>query len=327
MKDIGLAGLPLSGKSTLFTALTRTGAAGGRSNQAVVSVPDARVEALAELEGSKGSVPAQLRFVDVPGGLNPQALATLRETDALALVLGAYAPDAEPPSDLGTVRAELVLADLALVEPALERAERHAKSRDPEAVAEAERLGRARELLEADRLLRDGGFDAADRKALRGYGFLSLKPWIVVANVKEGAGLTAGLPEGAVAVSAAIEAEVAAMDPEEGAALLREFGIEESSLDKLIAAAYAALDLITFLTVNENEARAWQVHRGATAPEAAGVVHTDMERGFIRAEVIAFEELVAAGSFKAAREHGKVRTEGKGYEVREGDVVHVLFSV
>lgn len=327
MKDIGLAGLPVSGKSALFTALTRAGAAGGRSNQAVVEVPDERLGVLAELEASKKIVPAQVRFVDVPGGLNAQAIAALREMDALAIVLGAFTQGADPAGDLESVAAELLLADLGNVESALERAERKAKGADEEAKADAERLARAKEALEGERRLRDLDWSEADAKALRGFGLLTLKPWVVIANVEEGAGLPEGLPEGAVAVSAAIEAEVAGMDPAEGVELLKEFGVERSSLDTVIAAAYAALDLITFLTTGEDETRAWQVRRGAKAPEAAGQIHSDLERGFIRAEVIGYEELIAAGSLKAAKDQGKIRTEGKDYVVAEGDVMNVLFSV
>ncbi|HEX6207729.1 MAG TPA: DUF933 domain-containing protein [Actinomycetota bacterium] len=327
MRDIGLAGLAGAGKSTLFTALTHTGTAGGRSNQAVVPVPDPRLEVLAEIEGSARIVPAQVRFVDVPGGLSSQAIVTLRQADALAIVLAAFHAAADPPADLGTIRAELMLADLANVETGLERAERKAKGRDEEALADLDRLSRARALLEGERPLREGEWSDDDLMAMRGYGFLTLKPWIVVANLEEGADLPPGLPEGAVAVYAAIEAEVAAMDPEEGAALLREFGVEEPGLQKLIRAAYDALDLITFLTTGEDETRAWQVRRGALAPEAAGQIHTDLERGFIRAEVVAYEDLVAAGSMKAAKDRGLVRTEGKAYEVQEGDVLNILFAV
>lgn len=327
MRDIGLAGLPFSGKSTLFTALTRTGAAGGRSNQAVVPVPDPRVEVLAKMEGSKRSVPAQVRFVDVPGGLSAQSLAALRETDALALVIGAFRPDAEPAADLASIRSELLLADLAVVEGAQERAEKRAAGRDPDAGKAAEALGKARAALEAERPLLAAGLDAAERAALRDYGLLGLKPWVVVANLEEGAGVPEELPEGTVGVYASIEAEVAAMDPEEGAALLKEFGVGEPGLEAVIRAGYEALDLITFLTTSEEETRAWEVRRGARAPEAAGAIHSDMERGFIRAEVTGYEELVAAGSWKEAKSRGLLRTEGKDYEVREGDVIHILFSV
>jgi ribosome-binding ATPase YchF (GTP1/OBG family) len=163
--------------------------------------------------------------------------------------------------------------------------------------------------------------------ALRDFGFLSLKPWIVVANLEEGASIPDGLPDGTVGVFASIEAEVAEMDPEEGRALLEEFGVEEPGLETVIEASYGALDLITFLTTGEDETRAWQVRRGAKAPEAAGAIHSDLERGFIRAEVVGYEELVAAGSEKEARARGLVRTEGKEYVVQEGDILHVLFSV
>lgn len=327
MKDVGLAGLPASGKSTLFTALTRVGAEGGRPNQAVVSVPDPRLEVLAEMEGSARIVPAQVRFVDAPGGLTPQALAALRQTDALALVVAAFHSAADPAADLRTLHQELALADLANLETGLERATRKAKGPDADAAAETDLLSRARALVENGRPLREGEWTDAEVKAMRGYGFLTLKPWIAVANLEEGAALPDGLPDGAVGVSAAIEAEVAALDPAEGAELLREFGISEPGLDRMIRAAYGALDLITFLSARENEARAWQVRRGAKAPEAAGVIHSDMERGFIRAEVVAWDDLASAGSMKAARDRGLVRTEGRDYEVQEGDVVNVLFAV
>lgn len=327
MRDIGLAGLPGAGKSTLFTALTRTGAAGGRSNQAVVPVPDPRLDVLAEIERSARVVPAQVRFMDVPGGLSSQSIATLREADALAIVLAAFHAAADPATDLETIRAELLLADLGGVESGRQRAERKARGKDEGAKADLERLRRAGDLLEAERPLRRGDWSNEDLKALRGYGFLTLKPWIVVANLEEGARVPQGLPSDTVGVFASIEAEVAAMDPAEGAALLHEFGVEEPGLEKMIRAAYGALDLITFLTTGEDETRAWQVRRGALAPEAAGQIHSDLERGFIRAEVVSYDDLAAAGSMKAAKEQGLVRTEGKAYEVREGDVLNILFSV
>ena len=326
MKDVGLAGLPQSGKSTLFTALTHAGALGGRASQAVVPVPDPRLAVLAELEGSAKIVPAQVRFVDVPGGLSAQSLAGLRETHALALVVGAFRGDGDPAAELASVRAELLLADLALLEGAEERAAKRAR-KDPDAAASVEALARAREALEAERPLRDAGLSEQDRVALRDFGMLSLKPWVTIANLEEGEAIPDGLPEGTVGVYAAIEAEVAEMDADEAKALLEEFGVQEQGLESVIAASYAALDLITFLTTGEDETRAWQVRRGARAPEAAGVIHSDLERGFIRAEVIHYDELVAAGSEKEAKSRGLVRTEGKTYEVREGDVINVLFSV
>ena len=327
MKDVGLAGLPGSGRSTLFTAMTHAGSAGGRANQAVVPVPDPRLGVLAELERSAKVVPAQVRFVDVPGGMSAQALASLRTVEALALVIGAFTSGSDPAADLATLRSELLLADLSLIEGAAERAEKKSKGRDPEGAAAADVLRRAGQALEAETPLREVGFEDRELATLRDFGFLSLKPWVVVANLEEGASVPEGLPEGTVGVYAAIEAEVAEMDQAEAKALLEEFGVKEPGLEAVIRASYSALDLITFLTTGEDETRAWQVRRRAKAPEAAGAIHTDMERGFIRAEVVGYDELVEAGSEKEARARGLVRTEGKTYEVREGDVLHVLFAV
>jgi len=328
VKDVGLAGLPFAGKSTLFTALTRAGASGGRSNQAVVSVPDPRLQVLAEIEHSARIVPAQVRFVDVPGGLSAQSLAALRETHALALVIGAFQGDRDAAADLASVRSELLLADLAAVEGGIERTAKKLKGgRGDEAAGTAEALARAKEALDSETPLREAGLSEDERIALRDYGLLSLKPWVVIANLEEGATIPEGLPDGTVGVFAAIEAEVAEMEEGEGRALLAEFGVEEPGLEAVIHASYTALDLITFLTTGEDETRAWQTRRGAKAPEASGAIHTDLERGFIRAEVVSYDELVAAGSEKEARAKGLVRTEGKDYEVQEGDILHVLFSV
>jgi ribosome-binding ATPase len=327
MKDVGLVGVPFSGKSTLFTALTRTGASGGRANQAVVPVPDPRLAVLAELEHSRKVVPAQVRFVDVPGATSAQGLAALREADALGVVVRAFGPDADPARELAEVRTELLLADLANVESAVENARRRARGRGAREMAELQTLERAQGALSEEIPLREAELDAEEAKSLRGLGPLTLKPQIVVANVEEGAGLPQGLPAGSVAVSAEIEAETAAMPEEEARALLAEFGVEEPGLDRVIAAGYGALDLITFLTTGEDETRAWEVRRGATAPEAAGAIHTDLQRGFIRAEVIAYDDLVGAGGWDAAKARGLLRVEGKDYVVREGDVVHVRFAV
>jgi ribosome-binding ATPase YchF (GTP1/OBG family) len=327
LKDVGLAGLPSSGKSTLFTALTRAGAAGGRANQAVVPVPDPRLGVLADLERSKRVVPAQVRFVDVPGGLSAQSVAALRTVDALALVIGAFSGEREPASELEALTSELLLADLSVMEGAAERAEKRVRSRDPGAAAAVDAIARAREALEAEIPVRDLSLSDEERAALRDFGLLTLKPWVVLANLDEGSEVPGGLPDGTVGVYAAIEAEVAEMDAAEARALLEEFGVKEPGLEAVIAASYEALDLITFLTTGEDETRAWQVRRGAKAPEAAGVIHSDMERGFIRAEVVSYEDLVAAGSEKDARAKGLIRTEGKSYEVREGDVMHILFAV
>jgi ribosome-binding ATPase YchF (GTP1/OBG family) len=330
MKDVGLVGVPYSGKSTLFTALTRTGAVGGRANQAVVSVADPRVDVLATMERSRKIVQATVRFVDVPGGVgSAQGLAGLRETDALAVVVRAFGPDADPVSELGEVEAEMILADLGAAETALESARRKLKGRGTKDAASGEvrTLERAHAALSAETPLRAAGLDEDQRKELRSLALLTLKPVVVVANVEEGAGLPDGLPEGAVAVSAEIEAETAAMAEDEARALLTEFGVVEPGLDLVVRASYQALDLITFLTTGEDETRAWEVRRGATAPEAAGRIHSDLQRGFIRAEVVSYEDLVTAGSWERAKAGGLLRVEGKDYVVREGDVLHVRFAV
>jgi GTP-binding protein YchF len=324
MRDIGLVGVPFSGKSTLFTALTRTGSHGGRSNIAVVSVSDARLAVLTEMERSRKTVPAQVRFVDVPGGVSSaQGLAKLRESDALAVVVRCFGADRRPGEELAEVRSELLLADLAVIESALEKARKRAKGRPG---PEVEALQRAKDTLDEETPLRDGAISADERMHLRAIAPLTLKPEVVVANLEEGEAVPPEL-EGAVGVFASIEAETAEMDALEARQLLEEFGVAEPGLERVIAACYGALDLITFLTTGEDETRAWEVRRGATAPEAAGAIHTDLQRGFIRAEVISYDELVAAGSMDAAKAAGTLRVEGKDYVVQEGDVLHVRFAV
>jgi GTP-binding protein YchF len=325
VKDIGLVGVPFSGKSTLFTALTRAGSHGGQANHAVVPVPDPRLDVLTEMERSRKTVHAQVGFVDVPGGTSSaQGIARLREADALALVVRCFGIDPRPAAELQEVRADLLLADAGVVESALEKAEKRARGKPTE---EATALRKANEALAAETLLRDAGLDDAEVKELRAIAPLTMKPWVVVANLEEGTEVPPELPEGSVGVYASIEAETAEMDPDEARALLEEFGVHEPGLEQVIHACYRALDLITFLTTGEDETRAWEVRRGAKAPEAAGVIHSDLERGFIRAEVIAYDELVAAGSMDAAKHKGQLRVEGKEYEVREGDILHVRFAV
>jgi ribosome-binding ATPase len=324
MRDIGLVGVPFSGKSTLFTALTRAGSHGGQANVAVVTVPDPRLSVLTEMERSKKTVPAQVRFVDVPGGVSSaQGLAKLREADALAIVLRCFGPDPKPTDELSNVRSELLLADLAVVESALEKATKRAKGKTG---PEVDALQRAKDALDGERPLREAGLSEEELGHLKAIAPLTLKPEVVVANLEEGEEPPAELGD-AVGVYASIEAETSEMDPEEARALLEEFGVSEPGLERVIAAGYGALDLITFLTTGDDETRAWEVRRGATAPEAAGAIHTDLQRGFIRAEVISYDELVMAGSMDAAKAAGKVRVEGKDYVVREGDILHVRFAV
>jgi GTP-binding protein YchF len=326
VKDIGLVGVSFSGKSTLFTALTRTGSHGGQANVAVVPVPDPRLQVLTRMERSKKTVAAQVRFVDVPGGVSSaQGIAKLREVEALALVIRCFGAHATPEDELTTVRGDLLLADLAVVDSALHKAEKRAKGKATDEVAA---LGSAHAALESEMPLRDVKLDEAVIAELRGIAPLTLKPEVVIANLEEGKDLPPSLASGgAIGVFASIESETAEMDPDEARALLEEFGVEEPGLETVIAACYRALDLITFLTTGEDETRAWEVRRGATAPEAAGVIHTDLQRGFIRSEVIGYDELVAAGSMEAAKAAGKIRVEGKDYVVREGDILHVRFAV
>ena len=325
MKDIGLVGVPFSGRTTLFTALTRTGSHGGHANHAIVPVPDPRLPVLAEMERSRKIVHAQVGFVDVPGGTSSaQGVAKLREADALAIVVRCFGSDAAPGKELEEVRAELLLADAAVVESAVERAEKRAKGKVTDELAA---LRHANEALAAETWLRDADLTPEEARELRPLAPLTLKPSVLVANAEEGTEVPPELPEGTVGVYASIEAETAEMDPDEARALLEEFGVREPGLETVIRACYQALDLITFLTTGEDETRAWEVRNGATAPEAAGVIHTDLERGFIRAEVIGYDELVAIGSMDAAKHQGKLRVEGKDYVVREGDVLHVRFAV
>ncbi len=327
MKSIGLVGRPYSGKSTLFTALTRVGAAGGRANQAVVPVPDERPSVVGRLEGSRKVVPAQVRFVDVPGGSSAQALAALRETDALCLVLRAFGPDPVPGSELDDVTADLLLGDLALIESALEGARRRAKGRGKQELGELAALERAHEVLSGETRLADADLTEEERKTLRAMGPLTLKPWVVVANLEEGAALPGTLTPETVPVYAEIEAETAGMPEEDARSLLKEFGVEQPGLDSVVRACYSALDLVTFLTANDEEAHAWEVRRGATAPEAAGAIHSDLQRGFIRAEVVSFDDFVRVGGWRSAKAEHVIRIEGKEYVVQDGDVLHVRFAV
>ncbi|MDQ3752907.1 MAG: YchF family ATPase [Actinomycetota bacterium] len=329
MKSVGIIGMPYSGKTTLFTALTKAGSAGGRSNQAVVEVPDRRIDELARIEASKKRVAAKVRFVDVPGGLTPQGIAEFRNMDALCIVARCFGTGADPGGELGAVEAELVLADLVSLENGMGKAQKRARG-STEGKIEAGVLARAHAWLDGERPLREADLDDDDLKVLRGYGPLTLKPWILVANVAEeamGSGAPAGLPEAAIPINASLEAEVAGLDDSDAAELLEGFGVVESGLRRVIAACYRALDLITFLTTGTDETRAWEVRRGAKAPEAAGVIHSDLERGFIRAEAIAYDDLVLAGSWDGAKAGGRLRVEGKGYTVQEGDVLNIRFAV
>jgi ribosome-binding ATPase len=347
MKDIGIVGPPLSGKTTLFNALTRIGApaggAAGKASVAAVPVPDPRVDVLAELERSRKRVFVQARFVDVAGlsaggsggGLAAQALGALREADALAMVLAAF-----DGGDVAEVAAELTLeltvADLESIGGGAEKAAKKASAGVEGAAQEAATLERARDLLDAGTPLRSASWEPEERGVLRNFAPLTLKPTLAVLNLDEAAAgeaaeraaaAEAALGVPTVALAAALEAEAAELPPDEAAAMLAEYGVRRVGLDQVVGAAWRLLDLVTFLTTGEDESRAWEVRRGATAPEAAGRIHSDLQRGFIRAEVIGYDELVAAGGWDAAKGKGLLRAEGKSYVVREGDVLHVRFNV
>ncbi len=366
MLRAGIVGLPNVGKSTLFNALTAQASAlaanypfaTSKSNVGVIPVPDQRLAPLAKLVKTETIVPATIEFIDIAGlvrgsskgeGLGNQFLVSIRESDTMVQVVRCFEDDEivhvegsiDPKRDIETIQIELALADLASVERRRERAQKNAKGGDKTARAELEVLDKLQPALEDFRPARSVPLTCEELAIVRGFFLLTTKPTIYAANVDE-ATLAGNSQNGHVAavrqvaanegaecvvICAQLEADLVALAPEERIDYLRSLGVSSTGVDRLIQGAYRLLGLMSFLTAGEKEVRAWTIPQGTRAQQAAGSIHSDIERGFIRAEVINYERLMGAGSYAAARDQGLLRLEGKEYVMQEGDVVHFRFNV
>ncbi|HLU12009.1 MAG TPA: redox-regulated ATPase YchF [Oceanobacillus sp.] len=355
---LGIIGLPNSGKTTIFNALTRgnlpTGAATSGQfevNTAVVNVPDPRVDKLSEMYKPRKTTYTQVTYVDVgglekgvgEGGLKGQFRNELAQVDGFVHVVRAFQDEnvphpyetVDPKRDIEILDGEFLLTDLVTVESRIEKLEaelrRKGRTAEKAVTDEMEVMTRLKNQLEAEQPLRDLGLTEAEIKPLRGYGFLTLKPVLIVLNTDEkNPDITLDYPHEhskVVALQGKIEAELAQLDPEDAQVFMEEYNIAELSAAKVIRLSYELMSIQSFFTVGEDEVRAWSVSVGATAPEAAGVIHSDLQKGFIRAEVMHYDDLIAAGSEAAMKQQGKLRLEGKDYVVKDGDIVHIRFNV